>query len=321
MLNLKLLNASLLAVVVSSFIGQSVFAQSITDPTTPLIPGALGSGPFIPPPQGAPPAPGDGSTPLPVTPGMGGPSTLLPWVPAMPANSIDSLNSGIPLPVGPPVATPPGVLGPMLTPFIPGPASTPGPNPGSLMTPLLDNGGPGDFNAAQGTLVNPGGGLPGMGGYNTTINTIRRGGQQTHQWELRGRNAGMIPGSGDGSQGEVEELGPYAGWGVPFGVPTGDGLRNSSIDLGGGMQMKVGGVTVPTGNTILDYGTNAMRGNPIMGLGAQRSFDFGQGFRNNGIYSNATTDYGFPYQQFNPANVGPQATGQLLQPTAIETNF
>lgn len=291
-------------------------AQSSSTLHNPLIPGAVSSPPFVCPPEGQPPAIGDGPTPEPVVPGHTSPPTLLPWIPAIPANQIDNGTSGIPLPFGPPIETPPGVLGPMMTPFIPGPPSTPGADPGSLTAPQ------GYINPAQELNINPGGGIPGTGGYNTTIPTVRRGGQETHQWELRGRNSSLIPGMGDGSQDQVTRLGPWAGWGVPFGVATGNGLRNSSIDLGGGQRFQVGGgCVIPTGSTILDYGLNPMRDHWIDALSAQQATEFGQGRRRIPQYSSKTTDFGFPYTQFDPANLNPQKTGQRIIPSAVITNF
>lgn len=296
---------------------QVVCAQT-SDLRDPLIPGAISTPPFIPAPHGQRPPVGNGPTPVPVVPGMGGPSTLLPWVPAVPASDIYKHNTGISIPFGPPIATPPGVLGPLLTPFVPRPQSVPGPDPGLLQVPPFSTN---TFNPAEQTLVNPGGGLPGTGGFATTIPTIRKGGQQTHQWELRGRNASLIPGLGDGSQSEVTELGPYAGYGLPFGVPTGNGLRNSSVDLGGGERFKIGGAKLSTGTSVQDYGLNPERNSSIVGISAQRSRDFGQGLRREPIHSNNTTDFGFPYRQFFPANENPQKRGQLLPPKAVETNF
>jgi hypothetical protein len=246
---------------------------------------------------------------------MGGNPTALPWVPAVPANNIDLSNTGIPLPFGPPVETPPGVLGPLLTGIVPAPPSTPGVDPGNLQAPI------GSFNPAVDVNVNPMGGLPGTGGYCTTIPTIRRGGQQSHQWELRGRNSSLAGLGGDGSQDEVTRLGPMAGWGAPFGVPTGDGLRNSSIDLGGGMRFKIGGSKISTGSSVQDYGLSDTRNNGIAALNAQQSTEFGQGWRRIPMYSSTTTDFGFPYRQFSPSNEDVQKTGQLLPPRAVETNF
>jgi hypothetical protein len=247
---------------------------------------------------------------------MGGPPTLLPWVPNIPANTVDQASSGIPLPFSPAIESAPGVLGPALTPAIPGPPSTPGPDMGSLTNV------PGFINPAQELNIYPGGGIPGQGGYNTTIPTQRRGGQETHQWGLRGRNSSLIPGMGDGSQDQVTRLGPWTGWGIPFGVPTGNGLRNSSIDLGGGMRFKAGDCcTVPTGSSVADYGLSSTRDNFIGALNAQQSYEYGQGFRNSPRYSNKTTDFGFPYQQFDPANVNPQKQAQLIIPSAVTTNF
>jgi len=281
----------------------------------PLVQGASMGLPFIPAPSGNPPAFGDGPTPAPVVPGMSGAPTLLPWVPAIPADTIGRTSSGIPIPFSPAIQSPPGVLGPLLTPFIPAPPSTPGSDPGILTAPM------GSFNPALQSNINPDGGIPGRGGYCTTIPTVRRGGQSTKQYEIRGRNAALGGVGGDGSQDEVSELGPMAGYGLPYGVPSGDGMRNSSIDLGGGMRFNVGGTTISTGNTLQDYGSSAMRNNMIPALNAQQSTEFGQGMRRLPIYSSTTTDFGFPYMQFNPANLGPQARGQALLPKAVLTNF
>jgi hypothetical protein len=297
-------------------IGQAALAQASSTLHNPIIPGASTSPPFVCPPEGQPPATGDGPTPAPVIPGMGGAPNLLPWIPAIPANQIDNGTSGIPLPFGPPVEMPPGVLGPLLTPFVPGPPSTPGADPGSLLAPQ------GSFNPAQELNINPQGGIPGTGGYNTTIPTQRRGGQETHQWDYRGRNSSLIPGMGDGSQDQVTRLGPWAGWGVPFGVGTGNGLRHSSIDLGGGQRFQAGGgCIIPTGSAVQDYGLNPMRDSGIGALNSQQSFEFGQGWRRIPQYSSKTTDFGFPYAQFDPANVNPQKDDHLINPTAIITNF
>jgi hypothetical protein len=203
-----------------------------------------------------------------------------------------------------------------MTPFVPGPSSTPGADPGSLTAPQ------GSFNPARSQSINAQGGIPGTGGYNGSIPTQRRGGQQTHQWEIRGRNSSLISGIGDGSQSEITRLGPQAGWGLPYGVATGNGPRNSSIDLGGGQRFKVGGgPTISAGDAIQDFGLSTMRGNNILGLGAQQSTEFGQGWRRIPKYSSNTTDFGMPYTQFNPSNLTSQERGQRLLPNAVITNF
>ncbi len=294
---------------------QSAYAQSSSTLHTPLIPGASSAPPFVPAPEGQPPAIGDGPTPAGVVPGHTSPPTLLPWIPAIPANQIDQGTSGIPLPFTPAIEMPPGVLGPLMTPFIPAPPSTPGPDPGSMLAPE------GFINPAQELNINPEGGIPGTGGYNTTIPTVRRGGQESHQWELRGRNSSLIPGMGDGSQDQVTRLGPWSGWGVPFGVPTGGGLRNNSIDLGGGMRFKAGGGRIATGSTIQDFGLSPMREHWIDALSAQQGTEFGQGMRRMPFYNSKTTDFGFPYAQFDPANLNPQKDDHRMLPTAIITNF
>jgi hypothetical protein len=313
---------SLLTIALALGAQQAVFAQTcnlagapVVDLRDPLISGSNSSAPFLPARRGMPPPVGDSSTPAPVTPGMQGPGTLIPSVPAVPANDIDLGFSGIPLGISPAIETPPGVLGPLLTPVIPHEPSTPGTDPGNLTAPA------GSFNPAADEAINPNGGIPGTGGFCTTIPTLRRGGQTTQQFELRGRNAVLGGLGGDGSQDEVTELGPVAGFGVPFGVPTGDGLRNSSIDLGGGQRFKAGGTKISTGSSVQDYGLSAMRNNPLAQIRAVQSVEFGQGLRREPIASNKTTDFGFPYMQFQPANEDPQKKAQLLLPKAVETNF
>jgi len=92
--------------------------------------------------------------------------------------------------------------------------------------------------------------------------------------------------------------------------------------LGGGKRFQVGGGTViPTGSSIADYGLNPMRNSGIPGIQNNQSTEFGQGRRGIPQFSNRTTDFGFPYTQFAPANVTPQKRGQLLQPKAVITNF
>jgi hypothetical protein len=324
MLQNRLLTILSLTLVLAPLVSQRAFGQASTTLFDPLVSGAQSSAPFIPASPGLPPAIGSGSIPLPVNPGMLGPSTLLPWVPAIPSNTINSSSSGIGLPVSPSIASPPGVLGPLLTPVIPSEPSTPGVNPGILTAPI------GSFNPALQTTPGPIGGLPGTGGYATTIPKIRRSGQTTTQYELRGRQA--ILGGGGNSQDEVTQLGYLAGYGVPYGVPTGNGYnnvgqglntsnRNSSIDLGGGLTTKVGGVKIPIGSGVQDYGASALRGNGIGALSAHQSTEFGQGLRREPIASSHTTEFGLPYKQFNVANVGIQDSNALLPPSAIETNF
>jgi hypothetical protein len=289
-------------------------SQTLAALADPLIDGAPTSPAFIPPAESQPPPIGSGPTPWAVTPGMGGAPTLEPWVTAIPANSVDQSISGIPLPVNPAVVSPPGVLGPALTGLVPGPESTLGSDPGSLTAPR------GYINAADQVNINPNGGMPGTGGYEGTINRVRRGGQETHQLELRGRNSILAGVGGDGSQGNVARLGPWAGYGVVDGVPTGNGMRTSSIDLGGGQRFKVGGTVISTGSTIQDNGVSATRNNPVRALRAQAATEFGQGFHGEPVHSNKTTDYGGPFKRFSPANETPQKINQLKLPTAIETN-
>jgi hypothetical protein len=124
------------------------FGTGTSTLTDPLISGAPNTVSGVPASSGAPPPIGSGAVPLPVNPGMLGPSTLLPWVPLIPADQIDQSSSRINLGAGPATLSPPGVLGPSLT--VPPPPSTPGSDPGSLSSPS---------SAAQ-VQVNSGGGLP-----------------------------------------------------------------------------------------------------------------------------------------------------------------
>lgn len=282
---------------------------------SPIVAGSQTGLPFVPAQEGMPPAPGDGPTGAPVVPGHSGAPTLLPWVPSIPSNDIRGGSSGIPIPFSPAIQSPPGVLGPLLTPFVPSSPSTPGADPGMLTAPM------GSTNPAAQLPINPDGGIPGSGGYCTTIPTVRRGGQQTRQYELRGRNSALGGLGGDGSQDQVNLLGPMAGYGVPFGVSTGNGMRNSSLDLGGGQRFSLGGQTISTAQTIQDYGNSAMRYNGISALHANQSTEFGQGMRRVPVYSNKTTDFGFPYTQFSPSNVPNQKRNQMLLPKAVVTNF
>lgn len=295
--------------------GGAAPGSPVTTLRTPLIMGQPTGAPFQAPIEGAPPAIGDGPTPVGVHPGMGSAPELMPWIPAVPANQIDNNFSGIPLGISPAIVSPPGVLGPSLTGVVPAPPSTPGFDPGSLTAPA------GFVNASQQVNIMPQGGFAGTGGYNTTIPTQRRGGQETHQWGYRGRNS-MIGGiGGDGSQDNITRMGPWAGWGAVTGVPTGSGLRSSAIDLGGGQRFQAGGAIIPTGSTIQDFGLSATRNNPIGALEANQSYEFGQGMRRIPMYSSKTTDFGFPYTQFSPGNVTAQKTGQRLLPTGVITNF
>ncbi len=312
---MTLTKISLAAIALSVTIQQCAFAQPVATLREPLIEGANSSAPFTSAPEGQPPPVGEGATPAPVAPGMGGAPTLLPWVPAIPANTIDQGSSGISLPGTPAIESPAGVLGPSLSGVVPPPPSTPGADPGNLTTPPMS------FNPAANENINPSGGIPGTGGFNTSIPNVRRGGQESHQYELRGRNSILGGGlGGDGSQDEIYRLGPGA-WGVPYGVPTADGLRNSSIDLGGGQRFKAGGGKVSTGSSLQDYGLSVTRNNPIGALQADQSFEFGQGFHRMPLYSSKSTDFGFGYRQFIPANENPQKRDQLLLPKAVITNF
>jgi hypothetical protein len=330
MFNLKPFKVAMMTLVIGSTLSQAVNAQGITTLRDPLVPGAQETMPIVPPVDGPPPPPGCGPTPWPVTPGMGGSPGFEPWVPSVPSNSLGwSGTTGIGLPIAPPIALPPGVLGPSLTGVVPHEESTPGAAPPYI---YVDGNNPTGLVAPEEVVnVNTGGGLPGTGGYNTTISKVRRGGQDTVQWEQRGLFS--VLGGGGNSQDEVTETGPLAGLGVPFGVPTGFGynkgpagtnndLRLSSIDLGGGMRTSIGGTKISTGSTLQDFGSSALRNNGIAGLTAHQSTEFGQGIRREPVNASQTHQFGCPFQQFRQADVNPQANPAVLgAPIAVETNF
>lgn len=337
MSNSTLLKVAIASLAVSSILSQTAAYAQTTTLRNPLIPGAQSTPPGSPAAEGAPPPIGDGATPVPVIPGMTGPRTSIPGVPLVPSNQVNQGNSFVPVPIGPATLSPPGVLGPGLTGTTPVSPSTPGADPGSLYVPPFETG-PGNFVPALPTNIIPTGGLPGTGGYNTTVPKVRRGGQETHQWELRGRHQDFAAGSGAKGdiQDEVALTGTLAGFGLPYGVPTGNGfnkgpagsntdLREASIDLGGGMRYKAGGPRISLGSSVQDFGLSDTRNNGIAALRANQSTEFAQGMRRqtdfNSFTPNRTTSFGLPYTQFSPANVTEQKTGQLLLPTAVETNF
>jgi hypothetical protein len=204
------------------------------------------------------------------------------------------------------------------------------------MPPYLQSPGA-PFNPAEDVLVPLDGKLPGTGGYYTTIPKIRRPGQKVDEFAYK--ELPSILGGGGPNQDEVTETGPLAGWGIPYGIPTGVGYNNgpagsnndlyqSSVDLGGGPRMKLltpgaagFGDIISTDTTIQDYGSNVFRHTPIGPLTAQQSTDFGQGWHGSGIFTNKTTDFGYPFHPWSGANIGVDDKGQALIPTAVETNF
>src|SRR6516165_10090831 len=111
MFNLRII-PTLTAFALALFIGQGAFAQGTTTLRDPLVPGASSSAPGVPAPLGAPPPIGAGAIPLPVTPGQTTGPTFEPWNLSYPSNSVNLQNSGIGVPIAPPVALPPGVVGP-----------------------------------------------------------------------------------------------------------------------------------------------------------------------------------------------------------------
>lgn len=133
--------------------------------TDPLVAGSSWTMPNVAASPGSPPPIG-GTVPIPVNPGMLGAPTLLPWVPYLPANQINSSGGAVALGAGPATLSAPGVLGPSLS--VPPSPSTPGSDPGMLSSPS---------SAAQ-VQVNPGGGLP------DSAPLKRRPGQTTRDFGL-----------------------------------------------------------------------------------------------------------------------------------------
>ncbi|MDR3616861.1 MAG: hypothetical protein P4L53_25110 [Candidatus Obscuribacterales bacterium] len=320
----KFIKLAIAAAALGAAIPQA-FAQGTTTLFDPYLPGTQLTAPLVPAVGGPIPAVGCGPTPWPVTPGMAGSAALMPWVPSIPSNSIDQGFTGLSLPLGGAALTPPGVLGPALSGFIPPPSSAPGPIPSYLQSPGSN------FNPAEQVAVPQSGILPGTGGYYTTINKVRRSGQKTTEFERK--ELPSILGGGGIAQDEVTEMGALAGWGIPFGIPTGVGYNNgpagsnndlyqTSVDLGGGQRMKIGGTNISTGQTIQDYGSSVLRHTPIGALTAQQSTEFGQGLHGSGIYTNKTTDFGCKFAPWNTANIGVDDNVAAREnPIAVETNF
>ncbi len=157
------------------------WAQIATTDRNPLIPGAQWTAPDQAPALMPVPPPGSGPTPTAVTPGQSGTGTLPPWVTNMPSYNIDQQNSQLNLPVDASTTNAPGVLGPMLAPYIPAPPSTPGADPGILTT--VSN----YPTPAVEVQVCPGGGLP-VGSAPTT----RRGGQTTQSFGMPNTKGSML---------------------------------------------------------------------------------------------------------------------------------
>lgn len=326
--------STLIAFALALFIGQSAFAQGTTTLRDPLVPGASSGLPGQPAPLGLPPPIGSGAVPLPISPGQLNGPTFEPWNLNYPSNDSNLTNSGIGVPIAPPVALPPGVVGPLLTPVTPPAPSTLGAAPPMLQSPA------GFFNPAMDITPGAGGIYPGTGGYNTTINKIPRGGQTAQQFELQGLPAVLggaghpnLPGTPNLGMDILQQFGPLAGLGIINGVPTGNGYNKglpgtnndnqlSTIDFGGGLVTKVGGTKIPLGKTIQDFGLSAFYNNGIGALNSRASTEFGQGIPREGIPFNRSTDFGFNTQGVtNPANVPPQRPSYGFPKQATETNF
>jgi hypothetical protein len=334
MLNEKYIFTLLVVAMLSIVFGQAVFAQGTTTLRDPLVPSASSEPIGVTPPPSFPPPIGSGPTPLPISPGQTNGPTFEPWNLNYPSNDIDLSNSGIGVPIAPPVALPPGVVGPLLTPVTPPAPSVPGAAPPYMQAP------PGFINPAQQIAVPAGGIYTGTGGYNSTIPNIPRGGQVASQFEEQGlpSTLGGAPVGGQGLPGRtgqdiLYQFGPLAGLGIINGVPTGNGYNKglpgtnndnqlSTIDFGGGLVSKVGGTKIPLGKTVQDYGLSTFYNPGIGALTAHRSTEFGQGIPREGLPYNRSTDFGFNVQgPNNPANVNPQNPDALLNKTAILTHF
>lgn len=177
----KYLTLIILTLVIMAINVTIALAQSVNDINTPLIPGALSSGPNMVPMSGPLPPMGSGATPVPVNPGMLGQPTIVPWVNNVPANTMGISNSNMNLSISPASTFTPGQLGPSLTGQIPGPPSTPGSNPGSLTMSTAGYG-----QSAVNVNVNYGGGLP-----NGVAPINRRGGQSTRDFGLPKYNGSL----------------------------------------------------------------------------------------------------------------------------------
>lgn len=171
----------------------------------PLIYGAENAAPFQQPALGQPPAIGDGSCPDPVTPGMGGPPTLIPSIPVTPANNIQYPSYQVPF--HPATQAPPGVLGPSI--WAPPSPSTPGADPGIIHAPL-------DFYRPPVAVVpiNPGGGISGF------APTQRWGGQTSTDWGRYKHQGKRAFDFGQGMYGQTSQDGPCQT--LPGAVPTQD---------------------------------------------------------------------------------------------------
>lgn len=348
--------AMLLAAVsaLSVMLTPKAFAQGFSTVWDPLTPRASAQMPMVPAPNGAIPPIGSGATPLPPPVGMVGPPTLIPSIPSIPANQIGSSFSGVGLPTALPMSLAPSSLpggwAQSLFPFIPQQNSTPGPARTMLQN---NNTSP---NPAMMSAVMPVGGLPGTGGYYSTIPKLRRtqglpalGTNGSYQYELRSRYA--LLGGGGNSQDIVTQFGPLAGLGQVNGIPTGVGynkgiagsnndLFNKSIDLGGGMRMKMGNAKLSTGKTVQDlnglsalYTSSAGSTVPVGGTnigyaGLASSYvttDYGQGarvaFPSAGQGINRTTDFGFHLMPQTAFNAHPNEPGHLAPQQAVLTNY
>ncbi len=120
-------------------LSQPAQAQYTTTPQDPYVSGVLWTAPDAQPSTPPLVAPGSGDAPPAVTPGMAGPAELMPWVPRIPANTIDQATTQLTLPYDATSLMAPGTLGPALAGSIPPPPSNPAAPPGMLQAPAGQN--------------------------------------------------------------------------------------------------------------------------------------------------------------------------------------
>jgi hypothetical protein len=137
-------------------------------------------------------------------------------------------------------------------------------------------------------------------GFSNPMPRVRRSGQETHQYVIRG---GCAAGSSGGiceeeSPVSLHTMETWACWSYPTGVLTGDSMIGSRILLGGGNAFKVDGSVVSPARAIQDLASSTSAANSVTALSQGRSC-----------------------HRFTPAYEGAQTGAQLLGPCDIDTNF
>lgn len=207
-----LLASSLIVLTALPAVGQGcdLSGSPMTSLRTPLVCGAPSSAPNTIAPNGQPPAFGDGAIPAGVNPGMGGPSTLLPYNTVTPVSNVGAYSSYV-VPFSPATQSFPGQLGPST--WAPPPPSTPGYDAGLVHAPL-------NFYPPPVSVVGvaPGGGLYG------SAPTQRWGGQTTRDFGYYRNEKG--PGASRRYDFGIEQIGSTSQDGPwqtrPGAVPTQD---------------------------------------------------------------------------------------------------